>query len=976
MSLERSSLGHYADLERLGAGAMGEVYAATDTHLKRRVALKILPPELAGDEERRQRFQLEAEAIAALDHPNIITIHSLEEAPGPAAGDDEPETIHFLTMELVDGQRLEELIPDGGLPLERFYELASQLTSGMAAAHGRGVIHRDLKPANLMISADGRLKILDFGLAKLREEMSGSPEESDLPTALMTQVGRVLGTPAYMAPEQVEGKSVGARADVFALGAVFYEMLTGSRPFAGESMAALQAAILSSEPESPKRLRGELPKSVEALVLRCLSKDPEARFASAVEVAEELQKHVQPAGADALARERRLKKRILIPAAALVVLLLATALWLLTRQQRLARLRNETLPEIERLLDEHRIYEGYLLATEAERALPDDPRLGALMDRASNHVTIITEPPQAEVFYKDYREPAGEWHRLGISPMEKARLPGTYLRLRFEKPGYDALEVGAEVEYPRHVFHLTPDGAAPEGTIWVPEGEYTLGVEEPVAVPGFWLDRHEVTNREFQEFVDAGGYREPSYWTEPFERQGERIDREEAMSLLVDSTGRPGPTTWSLGRHPEGEGDHPVGGVSWYEAAAYAAFAGKSLPSFYQWRRGVPWSMRGELLVMSNLEGEALAPVGSFEGVGRYGHSDLAGNVAEWCWNRAPGNQRYILGGSWVDPSYVFTNNLARDPFERQPDMGFRLATSDEPTPSGLMAEVGIFRHDFRNDDPVPDDVFEFYRSYFDYDPQPLEARLESSDDSNPDWRRETVSFTAAYGGERVLAHLFLPRKTSPPYQTVLYVPHSGANWLGSIDDMHSDPILFVPRSGRALVLPVYEGMLERGGGEQRGGLQGRALRDRFVHRVNDLQRAVDYVETRDDLQSENLGFVGLSFGAEYGPVFTAIETRFKAVVYLAGGFDDGHMLAEPPEVHPINYAPRVTAPVLMVNGESDYGIPVETAQLPMLDLLGSPSEHKRHAVLAGGHLPYDWNAVIRETLDWFDRYLGPLDGS
>ncbi len=192
---------------------------------------------------------------------------------------------------------------------------------------------------------------------------------------------------------------------------------------------------------------------------------------------------------------------------------------------------------------------------------------------------------------------------------------------------------------------------------------------------------------------------------------------------------------------------------------------------------------------------------------------------------------------------------------------------------------------------------------------------------------------------------------------------------------MASDPALFVPRSGRALVWPAYKGTLERGGGERTERLSGRALRDLLVQRVNDLQRAVDYLRTREDLQTGNLAYLGLSYGAEYGPLFTAIEDRFEVLVYLAGGLDDGHMLAEPPEINPLDYAPRVSTPVLMVNGRSDYGLPVETAQLPIFDLLATPPEHKRHVVLEGGHLPNDWNAVIRETLDWLDLYQGPLEG-
>ncbi len=417
-------------------------------------------------------------------------------------------------------------------------------------------------------------------------------------------------------------------------------------------------------------------------------------------------------------------------------------------------------------------------------------------------------------------------------------------------------------------------------------------------------------------------------------------------------------------------------GVSWYEAAAYAEFAGKSLPTMFHWRQAAPWSHRGEMLLLSNFEGDGPAPVGAFRGVGRYGHHDLAGNVAEWCWNRAQGGERYVLGGSWLEPSYTFTHNYAREPFDRSPDIGFRLALFDRPPPAELTEEIANFRHDFRDDAPVPDEVFEFYRSLYAYDPQPLEAAMESMDDSNRYWRRETVSFAAAYGNERVLAHLFVPRGVSPPYQAVVYVPGAGARMFPAIADLRSDPAFFVPRSGRVLVWPVYKGTLERGGGvPQPQPRPARAIRDELVQRVNDLQRTVDYLLTREDIQSDRLAYLGLSYGSEYGSIYAAVETRFRALVFLAGGFDDTHMLSEPAEANPWHYAPRVTAPTLMINGRSDYGLPVATAQRPLFDLLGTPPEDKRHVLLEGGHVPYDSNAVFREALAWLDRYLGPVGG-
>ncbi|MDH3746423.1 MAG: protein kinase, partial [Acidobacteriota bacterium] len=805
--MKGETLGHCRILHRLGAGGMGEVFLAEDTNLKRRIALKVLPPQFASSSERLKRFQFEAEAIAALNHPNIVTVHSVEEA-----NDSVGQPVRFLTMELVEGSGLDDAIPPEGLPLEEFFDLAQQLVAGVAAAHARGVIHRDLKPGNIMIAEDGRLKILDFGLAKLRDPLDHPSEDSDdLPTAVATELGRVLGTPAYMAPEQAEGAVVDARADVFALGAVLYEMATGSRPFLGESAASVQAAILTSHPRPPRELRSELPAPIGELVLRCLRKNPDQRFESAQELESELRQLAQRYGKESAALKGRFRRQLVLPAAALVLVLAAVSGWLFSQGRRADRVRRETIPEIERLLEAQKTFEAFQLAKQAQPVLPDDPLVADLIARSSVRRDISTTPEGAEVFYQDYRGLGSDWLSLGATPLADVLLPNAYLRWRLVKPGYETLEVGAESDsHGRQVFSLTAKGAAPDGMLWVPPGSYHLGVVEPVEVPGFFLDRFEVTNREFQEFVDAGGYGEARFWKQAFELEGRELTRQEALALLVDSTGRAGPATWSLGRYPEGEEDHPVRGVSWYEAAAYAEFAGKSLPTLYHWRRGSPWSHRGEILLMSNLEGKAPAPVGEFQGIGRYGHSDLAGNVIEWCLNRAPGNQRYILGGSWLEPSYTFTNNYARPPFDRQPDMGFRLATLDDSVPVELTQEIGNFRHDFRLDEPVSAKTFEFYRSLYTYDPQPLDSAVESVDDSNPHWQRETVSFTASYGGERVLAHLFLPRVSGPPYQAVVYVPGSFASLAASIEDMGSDPALFLPRSGRALIWPAYKGTLER----------------------------------------------------------------------------------------------------------------------------------------------------------------------
>ena len=272
------TLGHYRIVERLGRGGMGEVYAAEDLRLKRRVALKVLPAETAGNPGLRARFEREAQALAALNHPHIVTVFSVEEEA----------SVPFLTMELIDGTTLRERIPPGGLGLAPFLDWALPLTSALAAAHAQGIAHRDLKPDNVMIGSDGRLKVLDFGLAA--EIGSGRVGADDLTRGpSLTRVGQIVGTLAYMSPEQLDGKPVDSRSDLFSLGIVLYEMATGRHPFAGASTARTMSAILNDTPPPLERSGDALPDGLARIVARCLEKHPCDRPASALEVSRALE---------------------------------------------------------------------------------------------------------------------------------------------------------------------------------------------------------------------------------------------------------------------------------------------------------------------------------------------------------------------------------------------------------------------------------------------------------------------------------------------------------------------------------------------------------------------------------------------------------------------------------------------------------------------------------------------------------------
>ncbi|HET9360491.1 MAG TPA: protein kinase [Vicinamibacterales bacterium] len=342
-------LGPYEVTALIGSGGMGEVYRAHDPKLKRDVAIKILPAHTASDPDRRARFEREAQSIAALNHPNIVTIYSVEEADG----------LLFLTMELVDGQPLDHLIVKGGLPLARILAVAIPLVDAVSAAHQKGITHRDLKPANVMVTADGRVKVLDFGLAKLVEgpAEAGHYVLSQSPTMASparTVEGRIVGTVAYMSPEQAEGKVVDHRSDIFSLGVMLYELATGERPFTGDTPVSTMTSILRDTPRSLTEVNQAIPRDLAVIVRRCLAKDPEQRTQSAKDLRNQLEdlRHAVDSGelsahaTTAVVPPETFSWRW---AAAVIaaVLLGAAGTWMLTRESRVSE--TPTVAQVSRL---------------------------------------------------------------------------------------------------------------------------------------------------------------------------------------------------------------------------------------------------------------------------------------------------------------------------------------------------------------------------------------------------------------------------------------------------------------------------------------------------------------------------------------------------------------------------------------------------------------------------------------------------
>lgn len=442
------------------------------------------------------------------------------------------------------------------------------------------------------------------------------------------------------------------------------------------------------------------------------------------------------------------------------------------------------------------------------------------------------------------------------------------------------------------------------------------------------------------------------------------------MSEFPDRTGRAGPSTWEVGTYPEGEDNYPVSGVSWFEAAAFAKFVGKTLPNIYHWVGATNTNLAPYIIPFSNFSNQGSRPVGSGP-VGPKGTYDMAGNVKEWCWN-ASEKHRFILGGGWNEPSYMYYEVDAQSPFDRLNTYGFRCAKylkDSAETIEELTRSIQLPLREIHREKPVSDEAIHAYKSLYAYDSKELEAVVESVDTSAPYWIRERITFKAAYDEERIIAYLFVPKKVMPPFQTVIYFPGATAKYPGSIKEMQMRIIDFIIKSGRAVMYPIYKGTHERAKTFEKPDRKTWAYVDFVTSLIKDLRRSTDYLETRDDIDISKLAYYGFSWGGRLGPIALALEKRISLGIFLDGGFG----FPKSPEIYELNFAPHVDIPVLMVNGSKDATFPLETSQKPLFELLGTPKEHKRHVRFDCSHgtLSFFRNQVIKEILSWLDQYFG-----
>lgn len=686
-------------------------------------------------------------------------------------------------------------------------------------------------------------------------------------------------------------------------------------------------------------------------------------------------------------KERKSKKTNILNLVKVATVLLVLAFsWFLfiSPWMKKQHARNQLLPAIQKMVDENFVppTEAFDMALEAEKYIPEDSALIKLWPKVSVNVSMQTKPSGAELWWKDYDKPSSAWRLAGTTDFKDVKFPRPYLRMEIRKKGYQTIEyagVAASWRTWKDSSNLVMDkeGSLPVNMVRMPAKKTNMnivGLESKGGkeIPSFLMDKYEVSNKQYKAFIEAGGYTNKKFWNNPIYINEKEILFDTALPLFVDKTGRPGPANWEAGAYPDGQENFPVTGISWYEAAAYAVFAKKQLPTIFHWSVAAETGRTQNIVPLSNFNGKNTTAVGSNAGFSSFGIYDIAGNAREWCFNENSKGNHYILGGGWNDQTYAFNDSYIQPALDRSTANGFRciLELPGDTIMLALMKPVSMAFRDYTKEKPVDDKTFDIYRQQFLYDKKPLGAIVETKIEDDA-WTAEKITFDAGYDNERIQAWLYLPKGFKPPYQTVVFFPGSNDIYLKTYNPLSINRGTdFILKSGRAIMRPIYKGTCERHD-ELQSDLPDESVfyKDHLIMWRKDIGRSIDYLETRKDIQLDKLGYLGWSWGGYMGGIMPAVEKRIKVVVLTVGGMVMDKSL---PEADQLNYLPRVTQPVLMLNGKYDMFFPVETSQKPMFNFLGTPKEHKKIIIYDVGHL-VPRTDFVKETLLWYDKYLGPV---
>ena len=961
--------GRYVIRGKLGAGGMAEVFLADDTQLGRPVALKFLPPETQADPLAQRRLLREARAAAILDHSHICAVYEVGETDGRS----------YIAMQYVEGETLDARLRRSTPELQEILAIAVQVVDALTEAHAHGILHRDIKPGNIMVTSRGHAKVMDFGLAKHDPASASAPEASRTMSAISRQ-GDIVGTAPYMSPEQARGELLDPRSDLFSVGVLLYEMVTRQRPFQGASTAALAVAILTSEPQPLARFAADAPAELDRIVMKLLRKQPDQRYQTAKDLLIDLR---------ALKDEQEFQLRLgRTPAPSAPASLSSSPGAGVEQAPRRGRALGFGLGALVILIA------GAWFAWKAFNAQP--PATPDLSDS----ISVTTEPPGAQVFLTRFNgATAAPRQLLGTSPLSNVRVARGEYVVAIEKDGYAPIErtvsgvtirAGALVITPppiRIEQRLMPAAAVPARMVFVPGGDYRLvawsrPTDRRIRLDDYFVDKYEVSNQEYKEFINAGGYVKREYWTHPFVKDGRTLPWEEAIRLLVDRTGLPGPRHWSTQNFPEGKADHPVTGVTWYEAEAYASFRGKQLATIYQWEKAarngyvaqagvtaMPWGAfypGDSLKERANFGGATWPTTNAAFGMSAFGAYNMAGNVAEWTLNDSS-DGFLATGGAWGDPTYTFSQFGGRPGFFSSEKLGFRCAR----LAAGSTGDQGGFRVELAQEVPVfkaasPQEFASLAAAYR-YDKTPLDARIEQTTET-PAWTRERITFNGA-NGARAIAYLYLPKNAPRPLQVIHLIPAGDvASGFRSLPEAMDDRMAPFVKAGRAVFGVVLEGYVERlrPAGWVPPDPATVEFTEMIVSRVTELRRGLDYLETRTDIDSTRIAALAPSAGAALGLILGAVEPRYRAFVFVGAGVAPYNVTIGA-AVNPVNFAPYIRAPKLILQGRYDEDTPLRTQAEPLLKLFVEP---KQMTLYDGGHVP-SIEVAMSSTSGWLEQHLG-----
>ncbi len=668
-------------------------------------------------------------------------------------------------------------------------------------------------------------------------------------------------------------------------------------------------------------------------------------------------------------------------AAVLVVVLIAYLGIKFRRYHRNREALNQTIPALRDAVkqvsntDGKKFWDLYARSLALPKKLRKSPEFIRLWDDITYPLTIRTNVPGAGVYGKPYADPDTSWHFFGKTPLTRYSFPRGLSRIKIEKQGYETqydVVLKFFIEPPKDEslhYHLCKPDEMPNDMVYVTGqvGDYwTTPSLPPLYIADFWMDRYEVTNAVYQVFMDSGGYSNPVYWKTPFVEGEDTLLFDDALKKFTDKTGWPGPANWELGEFPYGESDVPVTGISWYEAAAYAVFSKKALPTLFHWEYVSQLHATSEIVKFGNYEKKGPAGKQTYNSMTRYGTFDLPGNVSEWIYN-AVKNDRYIVGGNYQEPTYWYNRPIAISPWSRSELVGFRcIRYLYDTLRSQLQCEFDRQSRDLDNLRPVPDEIFEVYRELLVHESEEVNSELVSSTRTEK-WIREIIAVDVPYADEPMPILVYLPMGFDPPYQTVVYFPGLDSHWYNSIEEVMEINIDFLLKKGRALIWPIYYST------HGRGPINITNIDlwdDSYRNIITDFQIAVDYLETRPDIDAQKLAYYGKSWGAQMAPFILSIEERIKVgILALFGtsskenfrlvGFDQ------------VDYIPHVRIPMLLLGGRYDFSRSMEQQQA-FYDLLGTPEEDKRWILYESTHnIPSA--DLFNESHAWLDRYFGTV---